>query len=221
MVWQWDNSEPFGNNAPNENPSGLGTFTYNVRFPGQYFDPETGTNYNWARDYDPSTGRYIESDPIGLMGGIDTYAYVDGNPLSYFDLDGLMGNSRGGATTGGKVNEGRMRNPDNCPNKGELCKLLKQFEYDIDRVWRESNRQRRAGTWDDPILRPIENYAYAASTPSVTTADVMANQGMIKPFMWVFGRSSPPTSCALAAGLLGVNAQKRTKDDWKKYCDCK
>ena len=90
LVWKWENTDPFGANLPNENPSGLGTFTCNLRFPGQYYDQETGTHYNYFRDYDPATGRYVQSDPIGLDGGINTYSYVSGGPLSFIDPYGLF-----------------------------------------------------------------------------------------------------------------------------------
>ena len=87
-VWQAD-PDPFGANLPNENPAGQGKFTYNPRFPGQYFDRETGLHYNFFRDYDPQTGRYVESDPIGLKGGLNTYAYVRGDPIVSYDPYGL------------------------------------------------------------------------------------------------------------------------------------
>ena len=87
-VWEWP-LDTFGAGAPNENPSGLGVFSFNLRFPGQYFDAETGLHYNYFRDYDPSVGRYVESDPIGLRGGIDTYAMSAFAPLRWSDLFGL------------------------------------------------------------------------------------------------------------------------------------
>ncbi|MDD4930277.1 MAG: hypothetical protein PHP85_13505 [Gallionella sp.] len=89
VVWQWDNVDPFGNNMADENPTGAGAFSFNLRFPGQYFDRETNTHYNINRDYDPAIGRYVTSDPIGLGGGINTYQYVNSNPLSYSDQNGL------------------------------------------------------------------------------------------------------------------------------------
>ncbi|MEO7744402.1 MAG: RHS repeat-associated core domain-containing protein [Usitatibacter sp.] len=87
--WEWNHNDPFGNNAPNENPAGAGAFAFSLRFPGQYYDAETGKHYNYFRDYDPAIGRYIESDPIGLKGGINTYGYVDGRPLLLSDPRGL------------------------------------------------------------------------------------------------------------------------------------
>jgi RHS repeat-associated protein len=89
LMWQWDNLDPFGANAANESPSGQGTFKYAVRFPGQYYDAETGTNFNYYRDYDPTVGRYQQSDPIGLRAGLNTYSYVRADPVRRRDPLGL------------------------------------------------------------------------------------------------------------------------------------
>jgi RHS repeat-associated protein len=83
VVWRWD-PDTFGTAAPS-----IATISYNLRFPGQYYMAETGLMYNYFRDYDPQTGRYIESDPIGLESGINTYAYVEDNPLWFGDRSGL------------------------------------------------------------------------------------------------------------------------------------
>ena len=91
IVWRWD-SDPFGSTAANEDPDGDNvSFAYNLRFPGQYRDQETGLDYNYYRDgYDPATGRYTQSDPIGLAGGINTYAYALSNPVTNIDPEGLQ-----------------------------------------------------------------------------------------------------------------------------------
>ena len=89
MVWSWANDDPFGANAPNENPSGVGNFTCNLRLSGQYFDKETGLLDNWHRTLDSGIGRYIQFDPIGLRGGINGYAYALNNPIANFDPNGL------------------------------------------------------------------------------------------------------------------------------------
>ena len=82
--------DPFGKATPNEDPDGNGqAVTLNVRFPGQYYDQETGLHYNYFRYHDPGTGRYITSDPIGLRGGLNTYGYVGANPVAWYDLFGL------------------------------------------------------------------------------------------------------------------------------------
>ncbi len=70
------------------------TTTNNLRLPGQYVDSEIGLNQNYFRDYALNLGRYMETDPIGLRGGINTYTYVTSNPLSLTDPRGqdLFGN---------------------------------------------------------------------------------------------------------------------------------
>lgn len=90
VIWRWD-GDAFGATLANEDPDKNGVkFTYNLRFPGQYFDKSTGLHYNGFRDYDPTTGRYMQSDQIGLMGGVNTYGYVSGNPVNYTDSSGLI-----------------------------------------------------------------------------------------------------------------------------------
>lgn len=82
VVWKADYN-PFGKaSITSQGP------TFNLRFPGQYYDAETGLHYNWRRYYDPNTGRYITSDPLGLFDGVNTYGYVHGNPMSNTDPTG-------------------------------------------------------------------------------------------------------------------------------------
>jgi RHS repeat-associated protein len=116
-VWRWDNTEPFGDSVPNENPSGFGAFEFNLRGAGQYSDRETGIIYNYFRYLDPTRGQYEQSDPIGLRGGINGYAYVKGEPLRYADPFGL---SWAGAWQSMKDlwawSQGRSGNPSYGPN---------------------------------------------------------------------------------------------------------
>jgi RHS repeat-associated protein len=76
---------PFG-----EVESITGTESLALRLPGQVFDPETGFHQNWHRDYDPRLGRYLQSDPIGLEGGLNNYAYVGGDPIMRADPSGQI-----------------------------------------------------------------------------------------------------------------------------------
>jgi RHS repeat-associated protein len=79
--------EPFGKAVVTDNQ--IDPVVFNLRFPGQYYDSETGLHYNWNRYYDPMTGRYVSSDPIGLEGGLNSYLYATANPLTFVDPYGL------------------------------------------------------------------------------------------------------------------------------------
>jgi len=108
VVWRWEGNA-FGNIPPNEDADNNGILTrINLRFPGQYYDQESGLHYNWNRYYDPRTGRYITSDPIGLLGGLNPYAYAANNPLYWIDPLGLYNGWAGPAAkvlqvTGGAI----------------------------------------------------------------------------------------------------------------------
>jgi RHS repeat-associated protein len=83
VVWQIQ-ARPFG-----DSPTITGTQTLNLRFPGQYYDAESGLHQNWFRDYQPNLGRYVEADPIGLRGGdLNLFGYAKNNPVYYYDLVG-------------------------------------------------------------------------------------------------------------------------------------
>ena len=132
VVWDAE-YDPFGKATLNAE-----SVTNNVRFPGQYYDEETGLHYNYFRTYDPSTGRYITSDPIGLNGGISTYGYVGQNPLIRIDptgefffipfipvavngLGGLAGHVLGATVVGGVLAYNLDKSSSDSTDNGEQC----------------------------------------------------------------------------------------------------
>jgi len=140
VIWRnLPTTEPFGNSPVEEDPDNDGiAFTLNLRFPGQYYDRETNLNYNYFRDYDPNTGRYVQSDPIGLLGGINTYNYVGGNPLSRIDPKGLRetppgggGSEEPGGTGGECVNIGMVPLPATITNVLSVWRVLCIYDCNL------------------------------------------------------------------------------------------
>jgi RHS repeat-associated protein len=103
VAWQWafsafgDEQPTLARNrfvdpsiTPNAGTTTIAEVTFNLRYPGQYFDKESGLHYNWMRSYSPNNGRYTQADPIDLQGGWNKFGYALQNPLSYTDPDGLQ-----------------------------------------------------------------------------------------------------------------------------------
>ena len=91
-IWRWSLTQTaFGEHAPEQDPDGDGNpFAFNLRYPGQYFDAESGLHYNYFRDYESNTGRYAQPDPSGLSDGPSIYAYAGSSPLKFTDPTGLF-----------------------------------------------------------------------------------------------------------------------------------
>lgn len=89
LVWSWDAKDPYGYQAPNELESGT-VFTFDLRFPGQRYDKQTGLFHNGFRDYDSKLGRYVQADPLGLEGGWNHYSYANADPINSSDSTGLI-----------------------------------------------------------------------------------------------------------------------------------
>lgn len=99
-VWRWDQMEPFGVNVADEDPDGNSVaFEFPYRYAGQYADKETNLHYNFFRDYEPATGRFVQADPIGLRGGMNLYANLRGDPLTHIDPTGEDGKKAAGVAT--------------------------------------------------------------------------------------------------------------------------
>jgi RHS repeat-associated protein len=182
-VWQWSYSA-FGEDkptiaknrfanldtTPNPGTTSVSEVKFNLRYPGQYADEESGLFYNYFRSYDARTGRYSQPDPIGLDGGWNRFGYVDGNPLSYVDPDGLIKIGRkpielepldGGG--GGGIGGGGARSGPSCPpvtsRIKESPRLVKEAEKagksnqdGIDRLMEQIRRgNTNPGLGSEPI----------------------------------------------------------------------
>jgi RHS repeat-associated protein len=170
-----------------------------LRFPGQYADAETALNQNWRRDYDPTIGRYVESDPIGLAGGTNTYSYVFGDPVNLSDPTGLAGSVT-------------------PQTKAYICSLAKKCNYNIYCIWRLADEARKSdlpSSWNNPTYRQAENWAYAAGYGSST----------VEIYLWAYHKyialdpTTPFSQEALDAGLEGMDHFNQSPYDLKKWCD--
>jgi len=123
VVWEGD-YRPFG-----EVVDIISNVDQPIRFPGQYEDTESNYYYNYFRDYDPGLGRYLQSDPIGLGGGINTYAYVSGNPVMAIDPSGLLQQCQVGISTTGGYDIGPFHHDYHCWTGREGERVCRGYSF--------------------------------------------------------------------------------------------
>jgi RHS repeat-associated protein len=223
MMWRWD-PDTFGSVAPNQNPGGVGTYIYNLRFPGQYSLNESGLYYNYFRDYDPNMGRYIESDPIGLAGGVNTYAYVHGNPISHVDPLGLDDSIC-------QFNPSMCNMPPvpkpkpyiDANTKSKICAFLKACNGDPKCAWDKANKLRKAQGWFDLENREVENWLSILGWPNGPQSQPSAiefyeNWWKNAPFT-LFNHTTPARIEAWDAALDALNHKNDTPADLATWCD--
>ncbi len=126
LYGEYDNSGAFGKEAA------TGSATVDLRFPGQYRDAETGLHYNWNRYYNPATGRYVSSDPIGLAGGLNTYGYVSASPVMFSDPEGLLQKCQTGISTTGGYNIGPFHHDYHCWTNSDGDRVCAGYSFDPD-----------------------------------------------------------------------------------------
>ena len=172
--------------TPTTGATSIPEVTFNLRYPGQYFDSETKLHYNNFRSYDSRTGRYTQGDPIGLDGGFNRFTYVAGDPLNFADDEGLQRRAGGPATlTWGQAqlnfqgvsltNQIRQYQPNypysyaSAPGQGFTAANIGQLQSTLQRL--------QAGSVCTP--NPQTGQGYGVNDPPVRIPGVWSNADII------------------------------------------
>ena len=210
-LWVWD-SKPFGESQPDEDVDGDNIkLSYNIRSLGQYYDQETGKHYNFNRDYDPATGRYVQSDPIGLDGGMNLYGYALSSPLTNEDL---LGKYVTVTVTGGtKVNIVLE-----IQYTGKVGNTARGMNLTIARLWTGQHGKYdttvtvKTGTKNTiNIINTRYNLSVFPRPPSLVSRVIGTNKGVWNHFDWRGDKPWGWTAAHEAGHLMGLKDRYSTQ----------
>jgi len=180
-VWLWGYSG-FGETGPQVTPDAPNGFVFNLRYPGQYFDSESGLFYNWHRSYDPRTGRYTQPDPIGLAGGWNRFVYAENNPIWAADPMGLQG-----ATT---VDTWCVQHPAECAAILGGTGLAAQKAINNQVETRQKNRQKTYQTYTR--YNPTTGQCYSGRTSGYDSPETNVHRrGLEQTHLYKEGFAAP------------------------------
>jgi RHS repeat-associated protein len=212
-AWQWRWSltgDAFGGHAPQLPVAG--GVSFNLRFPGQYFDSETALHYNYFRDYEPGAGRYVQSDPLGIAAGTNTYAYVGSGPMGATDPLGLMT-----ICIGGKKKTDFSGYPAYLQLAASYIMQSDSLEdaaHLAHRVYIEMNAEyKKVGVWTQTLEdhRNAEHYMFVLDWTDRLPGAAHLSLALVVPgysFLKLFGdepEDSPPSLEEISAGYMGIS----------------
>jgi RHS repeat-associated protein len=183
-------------------------------------------HYNYFRDYDPAVGRYVQSDPIGLDGGINTFAYAGGDTIAKIDPLGL---EYGWAYSTDLRHMGWR--PPTEPNsmglvrpevKAYLCKQIELCNGNLKCVFWRANEARKSDlknrSWYNDTWREAENWAMTAAWNGWQSWPIFIDLHQVLKYV-PFRRTTPPSAAAWSAGYSGRAHFGQTPEQLKEWCD--
>ena len=180
------------------------SFAYNLRLPGQVFDGQAGLHQNGFRDFDPATGRYIESDPIGLGGGVNTYSYVRSMPIQFTDQFGLLFCGDWGWMAVDWALGLGSRNRTYGQESDQVQQIAQLPPVDAARqLYRQKNSSAKGGCCDASKLQPVTDYAAKFGFRQFMSATFTSCAWS---FVGSFGIDIYPLSCTKARVVVTNNS---------------